>query len=106
VISSTVTAAYLPASKSLSGVRAQHAPAFLPAHALYQEPSILILDEATSDLDVATEQHIAEVVAELHIAQVFAAHRPDTMAIADHLISLSCSGVMERDGVPRKARLR
>ena len=50
---------------------------------------MLILDEATSHLGAATERYVTEMV-----------------AIADHLISLSRSGVMERDGVPRKARPR
>jgi ATP-binding cassette subfamily B protein RaxB len=80
---------------ALSGGQQQR---LLLARALYQQPSILILDEATSHLDVATEQRIAAMLAELHMTRVFAAHRPDTVAIADRVISLSKAGVIEGDG--------
>ncbi|HEY6348245.1 MAG TPA: peptidase domain-containing ABC transporter [Candidatus Angelobacter sp.] len=79
---------------ALSGGQQQR---LLLARALYQQPSILILDEATSHLDVPTEQRIAAMLTELHMTRVFAAHRPDTVAIADRVISLSKSGVIESD---------
>lgn len=77
---------------ALSGGQQQR---LLLARALYQQPSILILDEATSHLDVETEQRIACMLAELHMTRVFAAHRPDTVAIADRVISLSKAGTIE-----------
>lgn len=86
---------------ALSGGQQQR---LLLARALYQQPSILILDEATSHLDVPTEQRISAMLAELHMTRVFAAHRPDTVAIADRVISLSRSGVIESDGANRMAR--
>jgi ATP-binding cassette subfamily B protein RaxB len=70
---------------ALSGGQQQR---LLLARALYQQPAILILDEATSHLDVATEQRIAAMLAELRMTRVFAAHRPDTVAIADRVIAL------------------
>src|SRR5579864_1154115 len=79
---------------ALSGGQQQR---LLLARALYQQPSILILDEATSHLDVPTEQRISAMLAELHMTRVFAAHRPDTVAIADRVISLSRAGVIESD---------
>jgi ATP-binding cassette subfamily B protein RaxB len=80
---------------ALSGGQQQR---LILARALYQQPSILILDEATSHLDVATEQRIAAMLAELHMTRVFAAHRPDTVAIADRVISLAKAGVIESKG--------
>lgn len=80
---------------ALSGGQQQR---LLLARALYQQPSILILDEATSHLDVPTEQRISAMLADLHMTRVFAAHRPDTVAIADRVISLSRAGVIESDG--------
>ena len=74
---------------ALSGGQQQR---LLLARALYQRPSILILDEATSHLDVPTEQRIAAMLAELRMTRVFAAHRPDTIRIADRVITLSRSG--------------
>jgi ATP-binding cassette subfamily B protein RaxB len=70
---------------ALSGGQQQR---LLLARALYAEPQILILDEATSHLDVPTEQRIAVMLSELRITRVFAAHRPDTVAIATRVISL------------------
>ncbi|HET6935191.1 MAG TPA: peptidase domain-containing ABC transporter [Candidatus Angelobacter sp.] len=70
---------------ALSGGQQQR---LLLARALYQEPAILILDEATSHLDVPTEQRIAAMLSELRITRVFAAHRPDTIAIADRVVAL------------------
>jgi ATP-binding cassette subfamily B protein RaxB len=74
---------------ALSGGQQQR---LLLARALYQRPSILILDEATSHLDVPTEQRIAAMLVELRMTRVFAAHRPDTIRIADRVIALSRNG--------------
>lgn len=79
---------------ALSGGQQQR---LLLARALYQQPSILILDEATSHLDVPTEQRIAAMLAELKMTRVFAAHRPDTVAIADRVIRLTRSGNIHND---------
>jgi ATP-binding cassette subfamily B protein RaxB len=70
---------------ALSGGQQQR---LLLARALYPQPSILILDEATSHLDVPTEQRIAAMLADLRMTRVFAAHRPETIAIANRIISL------------------
>jgi ATP-binding cassette subfamily B protein RaxB len=71
---------------ALSGGQQQR---LLLARALYAQPSILILDEATSHLDVATERAIAAMLADLKITRVFAAHRPETIAIASRVIDLN-----------------
>ena len=77
---------------ALSGGQQQR---LLLARALYQQPSILILDEATSHLDVPTEQRIATMFSELQITRIFAAHRPDTVAIADRVLALTGAGLTE-----------
>jgi ATP-binding cassette, subfamily B, bacterial CvaB/MchF/RaxB len=61
----------------------------LLARALYQEPTVLILDEATSHLDVPMEQQIARMLSGLRMTRILAAHRPDTIASADRVISLT-----------------
>lgn len=76
---------------ALSGGQQQR---LMLARALYQQPSILILDEATSHLDIPTEQRIAAMLAGLRITRVFVAHRPDTIAIADRTISLTRQGTV------------
>jgi ATP-binding cassette subfamily B protein RaxB len=74
---------------ALSGGQQQR---LLLARALYPKPAILVLDEATSNLDVPTEQRIAVTLAELRMTRIFAAHRPDTIRIADRVITLSRAG--------------
>ena len=75
------------------------------ARALYREPRVLLLDEATSHLDVPTEQRIAAMLAELRMTRIFAAHRPDTIRIADRVITLSRSGkISEEPSSLRAAR--
>ena len=61
----------------------------LLARALYQEPKILFLDEATSHLDVVAEQAINKALKTLQITQIMVAHRPETIKMADRIIDLS-----------------
>lgn len=52
----------------------------LLARALYKEPNILFLDEATSHLDSRTEQQISRVIANLTLTRICIAHRSETIA--------------------------
>ncbi|MDQ2925690.1 MAG: peptidase domain-containing ABC transporter [Acidobacteriota bacterium] len=78
---------------ALSGGQQQR---LLLARALYPRPSILILDEATSHLDIPTEKRIAEMLLGLRMTRVIAAHRPETIAIADRVISIDGLRISER----------
>lgn len=71
---------------ALSGGQRQR---ILLARALFKQPDILILDEATSHLDVATERIINRALRELAITKLIIAHRPETIALADRVIDLS-----------------
>ena len=70
---------------SLSGGQKQRV---LLARALYREPRILVLDEATAHLDVGNEQAIARALAALTVTRIVIAHRPETVAAADRIVSL------------------
>jgi ATP-binding cassette subfamily B protein RaxB len=70
----------------LSGGQKQR---ILLARALYRDPSILVLDEATSHLDVARERTVNEAVRGLQLTRIIVAHRPETIASADRAIALS-----------------
>lgn len=69
----------------LSGGQKQR---LLLARALYRQPSILFLDEATSHLDIAGEQNVNEAISGLRLTRIIVAHRPETIASADRVIVL------------------
>ncbi|WP_046807098.1 peptidase domain-containing ABC transporter [Achromobacter sp. LC458] len=60
----------------------------LLARALYKQPSVLFLDEATSHLDIDRERVVNTAIARLAMTRVIVAHRPDTIAAAGREISL------------------
>jgi ATP-binding cassette, subfamily B, bacterial CvaB/MchF/RaxB len=70
---------------SLSGGQKQR---ILLARALYRKPAIIVLDEATSHLDVGTEKLVNKAVRNLNITRIIVSHRPDTIASADKIIRL------------------
>ena len=71
---------------SLSGGQKQR---ILLARALYKNPKILFLDEATSHLDSASEALVNHTLKELNITRVIIAHRKETIAMADHVYLLN-----------------
>lgn len=78
---------------SLSGGQKQR---ILLARALYREPRILFLDEATSHLDGHTESRISESIRELEITRVIIAHRQETIDTADRVINLEANASGEK----------
>jgi ATP-binding cassette subfamily B protein RaxB len=61
------------------------------ARALYRQPKILVLDEATSHLDQQCENTINETLRGLSVTRIIAAHRPETIAAADRVLRLDSS---------------
>lgn len=56
------------------------------ARALYRNPRILFLDEATSHLDVERERLVNDAVRQLKLTKIIIAHRPETIASADRVL--------------------
>jgi ATP-binding cassette subfamily B protein RaxB len=82
---------------SLSGGQKQRV---LLARAFYRRPKILILDEATSHLDVAREKQINEAIKGLVVTRIVIAHRPETIASADRVLVLSGGRIVEASEGP------
>jgi len=70
---------------ALSGGQKQR---LLLARALYKAPRILVLDEATSHLDIAREREVNAAIGLLPITRICVAHRPETIAMAGRVIEL------------------
>lgn len=68
----------------------------LLARALYRRPAVLILDEATSHLDVKREIVVSSAIRALHVTRLIVAHRPQTVATADRIVTLD-GGRVVRD---------
>ena len=58
------------------------------ARALYHEPRVLVLDEATSHLDAARERAIVEQLRHLPMTRIVIAHRVETLKLADEVLAL------------------
>ncbi|PCJ97224.1 MAG: peptidase C39 [Flavobacteriaceae bacterium] len=70
------------------------------ARALYKQPEILVLDEATSSLDSNSENYIQKAVQDLRSANktiILIAHRLSTVIIADKIVVLH-KGVVQEEG--------
>lgn len=83
---------------SLSGGQRQR---ILMARALYRRPMLLILDEATSHLDVERERLVNTAVGALELTRIIVAHRPETIASADRVLLME-DGRIVRDYRPSK----
>ncbi|HGI8327068.1 TPA: hypothetical protein ACJVEG_002089, partial [Neisseria meningitidis] len=56
--------------------------------ALYREPKILFLDEASSHLDINNERVINDNLRQLNITKIMVAHRQETLNTADSVVYL------------------
>ena len=74
----------------LSGGQQQR---ILLARALYRKPAILILDEATSQIDYATEKEINHSLSNLKMTRIIATHRTSTLPKSVRVVNLGA--VME-----------
>lgn len=77
---------------SLSGGQIQRV---ILARALYRNPSVLVLDEATSHLDVARETAINDAIQKMNMTRIIIAHRPETILSTDRIIQIARFGARE-----------
>ncbi|EGN74773.1 ABC-type bacteriocin/lantibiotic exporter [Idiomarina sp. A28L] len=77
---------------ALSGGQKQR---LLLARALYRKPKILLMDEATSHLDVSLEQYVNQAIQKLSMTQIVIAHRPETIMNAERIYELNAGQLRE-----------
>ena len=75
---------------SLSGGQKQRV---LLARAIYKSPKCLFLDEGTAHLDIATETRVNQSLRNLGMTRVIVAHRPDTINLAQRVITVGAGPV-------------
>jgi ATP-binding cassette, subfamily B, bacterial CvaB/MchF/RaxB len=77
----------------LSGGQKQR---LLLARALYKQPRVLVLDEATSHLDAVNEQLVNAAIRQIPLTRIIVAHRAETIAMAQRVVVLE-GGRIVRD---------
>jgi len=89
---------------TLSGGQRQRV---LLARALYGRPRILMLDEGTANLDEATEEAIADLIAKMPITRIVVAHRPALIRRAHRIFLVKdrrISEVLSKEASPALSR--
>lgn len=83
-----------------SGLSGGQVQRVLLARAFYRRPRILVLDEATSSLDIEGERRVNNAVRAMRLTRIVIAHRPETIAMADRVITLEDGRLVQRS--PRR----
>ena len=81
-----------------SGLSGGQKQRVLLARALYKQPSVLALDEATSHLDLANERAVTHVLGQMQLTRLIIAHRPETIAGAQRVVELREGRIAEPAG--------
>ena len=79
---------------ALSGGQKQRV---LLARALYRNPQLLVMDEATAHLDAKNETKVNTALRAIGLACIIVAHRPSTIATADRRVEVLRGRVIARE---------
>ena len=78
-----------------SGLSGGQKQRLLLARALYKQPRVLALDEATSHLDIANERAVTAALSQMRLTRLVIAHRPETIAGAQRVVQVREGQVLE-----------
>jgi ATP-binding cassette subfamily B protein RaxB len=87
-----------------SGLSGGQKQRILLARALYRKPRLLVLDEATSHLDIWNEQLVNSAIRQIALTRIIVAHRPETIAMAQRVVVLEQGRVIRDVGPADAAR--
>jgi len=77
---------------SLSGGQKQR---IILARALYRQPKLLFLDEATSHLDIMKERSVNQAISQLELTKVMVAHRRETIQSAGRVLVMEDGKIVQ-----------
>ncbi len=89
-----------------SALSGGHRQRIILARALYRQPRLLYLDEATSHLDMLAEQRVNDAVRGLCLTRLIIAHRPETVASADRVLRMVAGRVLQEPAPSLRACAR
>ena len=69
-----------------SGLSGGQRQRLLLARALYKQPKVLALDEATSHLDIGNERAVTNALSQMQLTRLIIAHRPETISGAQQVV--------------------
>lgn len=78
-----------------SGLSGGQKQRLLLARALYKQPRVLALDEATSHLDLGNERAVTAAIAHMQLTRLIVAHRPETIAGAQRVVQVRAGQVLD-----------
>ncbi|WP_052262758.1 peptidase domain-containing ABC transporter [Chromobacterium violaceum] len=82
-----------------SGLSGGQKQRILLARALYKNPKLLVLDEATSHLDVWNEKLVNAAIRDIALTRILVAHRPETIGMAERVVVLEQGRVVQDSSV-------
>ncbi len=87
-----------------SGLSGGQKQRILLARVLYRRPRIIALDEATSHLDLHSEQHVVQALRQIEATRLLIAHRPETVMLANRLVRMDGGRIAEDVPIQRTAQ--
>ncbi len=78
-----------------SGLSGGQKQRLLLARAIYKQPRVLALDEATSHLDISNERAVTAALSQMKLTRLVIAHRPETIAGAQRVVQVRDGHVLE-----------